>query len=1694
MDPAILQRRFEIKRPIGRGESGRVFLAEDRFRGGAPVAVKVLDRPEPERLDAFRREYARARRLRHPGLAAVRDLGPWDAAGRLWLSSDFVDGQALDQWAADAAAPDVARLVASAARTLAYLHASAVLHGDIKPAHLIVPFDDPERTRMVDLGLATTVGELGTGIAGTPGYLAPEVLRGEGRSDASDVFALAMSVAVALGAKLPGLDLGATASADDWERVVDRLLSGDARRVELSAVLRPALALRPEERPTAADLGVALDHAAGVGDEVGRLALAQDFVARDEELATMAASWDALAARQSSGPTVLVVEGPPGIGTSRLVNEISTRAQLGGGLVLGGERTGADDPADEVVRQLEVLGLVPDQSAGAGEADSIDGACECVVQALRRLPADTPVLIWLDDVDANDTLARRLIARLLGEREARRFEATRETDPWMICLTTTAAGSVLGPELDAAQRLSLQPLQREACGTLLRRALAPQSVDEELLDRAFELTGGVPELIVAVAQAVRHASPQAERGALDVAQWLPADADALTDLRLEGLPPAELDWLTAVACFDGPAPQHLVRVALRGESPAPEAIDVLRERGLLACTPGDQESTWWIVGELLQRRLRNRESSDLAARRHADVVEAMRGSASVRAGEPEAIRRLGSHLIGAGEVDEGAVVLLDAAERLQSAKPRVARRIVAQLLATEGENAFAQRAQRMAAELDLMLGEPAAAEAAYAALCAGATAVADDRLGWARALTELGDYARALETTRAAIDDGATPDERSVDLEGRLLVYLGHYDEARAVAEAALRHKPPPPIAARLHNVVGLTALYRGDLERAVKELRAALQGTGSDARLKAMLQNSLALALQKRGDRSEAAAMYTASLTSLRQLGDKSREASRLLNLGTLDQDAGDWDRAFDNYRAGLGVAVRRRSGREVVRIGYNLANLLIAVGALDEAERIVRETRAEAERLAMRVEVAFLHLLAAEIANARQDPSAAEAASRDAAATVPDVDNASMVRDAGLQSAEAARLRQDFARARAAIEAVPNAVDDPALALLGARIELDDPDGDDAAAAAALRTVEAAPIGDAVSDLCWKGRATGARLAAKSGDASVEARRAQEAFDAFSAKLPVKVRALYARVPAVAALLDDVHSWLEAHEPNRGRHEDDTWGSEAGLDVTRLQRILQINKRLGRQLELRPLLELILDEAIDLTQAERGFVLLAEGDKLAVRAARHLDLETLRRPESKLSHSVARQVVESGEPVITVDAMDDERFREQLSVSSLKLRSIACVPLMNAGRTDGALYLDNRFRKHAFSDDIIDVLIAFADQASIALAHARMRQELIAHQADLEASRQELERLNEQLRSRVVETAAQLSDATELLHSERDEQRLRYQFSDIIGRSRPMMQVLALVDRLAKTDFPVFIHGESGTGKELVARAIHNVGGRSAGPFIAVNCAAIPETLLESELFGHKRGAFTGAISDRRGLLSLANGGTLFFDEIGDMPLTMQAKLLRVLEDKTYRQLGGEAMLETDVRVVSASNKDIGDLVEMGAFREDLFYRLNAATVRLPPLRQRVEDIPDLVAHLLQRAAREGGRDTPAVVTPAAFNVLMAYGWPGNVRELDNELRRATALADGDIDVGQLSERLVSLAPIGGIPKVRGGMFRVAVAELEQRLLTAAMQGSGWDAAEAAKSVGLSRSVFYAKLKKYTIRKPGRKPKTSSRSRAGA
>ncbi|HEU4726568.1 MAG TPA: sigma 54-interacting transcriptional regulator, partial [Kofleriaceae bacterium] len=426
--------------------------------------------------------------------------------------------------------------------------------------------------------------------------------------------------------------------------------------------------------------------------------------------------------------------------------------------------------------------------------------------------------------------------------------------------------------------------------------------------------------------------------------------------------------------------------------------------------------------------------------------------------------------------------------------------------------------------------------------------------------------------------------------------------------------------------------------------------------------------------------------------------------------------------------------------------------------------------------------------------------------------------------------------------------------------------------------------------------------------------------------------------------------------------------------------------------------------------------------------------------------SRAVLRRVLSDRAAVLTANA------QEALSSESIlggQILSILALPLWRGDDIIGLIQSDNRASAGMFSETDLEVGLLLAAQASLAIDNATLVQRL-----------------------RVAEERAR----GENVYLRRKEQKIK--FDNIIGESAAMKAVFAQLERVIDTRATVCIGGETGTGKELIASAIHHQSQRKDKMFVAQNCAALPENLLESELFGHKRGAFTSADSDKKGLFEIADGGTLFLDEMGEMPLALQGKLLRALQDGTIRPVGATSEKQVDVRILCATNRDLAAEVEKGRFRQDLYYRLMVFPITLPPLRERREDVPALAMHFLKRYSEEYRVELPGF-SQDALDALSAYNWPGNIRELENEIQRLLIQAEPGhwIEVTDLSPRLRKIE--GTVTRIapQKGTLKEMMDQVERWLITEALRDHGGNKTKTAITLGITREGLHKKLAKFGV-----------------
>ncbi len=951
----------------------------------------------------------------------------------------------------------------------------------------------------------------------------------------------------------------------------------------------------------------------------------------------------------------------------------------------------------------------------------------------------------------------------------------------------------------------------------------------------------------------------------------------------------------------------------------------------------------------------------------------------------------------------------------------------------EGAEALIERGEYAEALLRLESARsagPASAEILY-------------RIGYCK--LHLGRYGEAQEEllqARKYDSSGAFRFRISVAL-ANLMLRTGRYADAAHVLQDLIgQGGHTPEEETLLHYSLGQARYYLGQFKDAIGSFKKALvhyRRTKSARGIVSTLQ-SLAAAYQLSHESDAAIEAYLEAYRIAKEQGESQSVGLIYLNLGALYQDRGHYANAYQYFTDAL--ATMRELGRVPYEVSLlcNLGNLCVRMGLFEEAQsHFAQAEEITGQKRELRSYRGYLLAYRAELHRERGDFQAASLDLDRAQEIFSELKNPKDLEITADGRVELACLMRDRDAARGALRVLQGlgggeeGYGPSKAALLEAKIALLDPEELSARRAGNLLERAAQFFRHSgYLPLLWEAQTLLGRVHLASGEtgrAREALLRAMDAHQEIRRTLPATAQAAYEKKQAVR----------EFEEACR----------QAALDKGSflLLKIVEFNKKLNEgfgERGARDFLADVLDEAIALVSADQGYLFLGEEPQCARDAGgKDVDLGSFA-AHGPLARVIFQEVRRTGKPALVFASTAAPDLAALLQ--ELELVSLLAVPIRARGEVLGTIYLHNRFNRGAFTQENLYLVEAFCDVAGLALVNSRRLEQALDQEAKLSEEVDYLKR--------------ELSGAKHL----------------VVGGSRAFQRALRTARQAARSDAGVLLHGETGTGKELLAQEVHALSTRKNRAFVRVNVPAIPQDLLESELFGHEPGAFTGAKARKRGLFEIADGGTILLDEIGDLPGASQVKLLRVLQERRLTRLGATRELPVDVRVIAATNRDLKALVASGQFREDLFYRLNVVTIEVPPLRERPEDILPLAEHFLSSYARRSGKSVTGF-SAKAKEALLGYAWPGNVRELENLVQRAVLLEDGP--VLELSDS-PSIRAAPGAETDSPHNFRGRLKDTRAAALRDALAATGGNKRQAAKILGLSRSRFYQLLDQLGVTQP--------------
>ncbi len=1731
----VIAQRYEILSSLGAGAAAEVFHVFDR-EDKSQRALKLLHGDgleDPEALaQAFHREFRLLTELRHPHLVRVHDFGTAslepEQPARPWYTMDLLPGRGVEE--ALASGSDwriLARVADAVLDALTALHARGLIHRDVTAANILVGENyesEPPPVWLMDLGLVDLKRQVQGGVVrGTLATIAPETLRGGDIDGRADLYSF--------GCVLYRLSTGQDPfpASSPWQTLQAHLRTpprpprhlNPELPLSLERVILSLLAKEPSDRPATAE-AVRRDLSELSGRRIDRIVplaspLSPSLSGRSREMERFE---EALSRLVEGHGDCLLVTGAPGSGRTRLLEEYRLAAQLAG---QRGVLVRAGDLEQQPFAVLDAIGSALAEPTSPDLPQQLDPRLEELADSLR----DRGGVILVDNVPLADAASRSALlalAEMIAEEEL----------SCLLALSMESGGENIDNLADLmlerglARVLRLRPIDETSTGRMAASMLGQPELPQGFVARLHEVAGGVPLLIDELVTALVHS------GKVGPGATLPANPETLLDgvslaaTRLGAQLPKK--W----AEFGEPSRALLAALAVAEGEPVsfaqleqldphtaldPEAASPLLQAGLVRrvrsrkqgialtlATPALAERILSLVDEGAIRSLH---------RRRADLLAGLRGAEARRA----------SHLLAAGDENEAWPLMVEAARSaLRNGTPVEAIRLTDELLSCHDGSLpkrLETRARRLRARALNATGHPDQAEPEFA-LALTVARETDDPLELAETLRSCGsfladgDFAPQaianFEEALALLDElGDTDGGARVLLSmGQLLARRGQHDDAETRLRSALnqaRRAGRADIQAEALLALGELALGRGTHEEAGEHFRAAEQEakrSGSEYGRNAARRGKV-LSLEASGRFAEALAAAEDLLSDARDAKNSTEEAEANALAGRLLVHTGRRNEAL--ARLGHAITLHRRHSRtnQLARLQALQARLLLERGQVRTARTRAREARelalrtragladSGAAQILARIEAFLGHdneveeildLLPSATPAARAERSlllgmACLAGGRTERARELLQETCFLARRAKLRALEAEGLLglaaayveiREVERAGLALKKVrawaESGGGEETLAmarLIAAEKELAQPGGDMAQAREDAELAARALDERERADLAWRAWAALAGTARRLGDidaANHALHEALRAIEALLASLPQDVRGRFSQRPRVRALLlqaDGDGTASTTGETQPSQHDP---AYERTLENTR--RLLEINRMLNSTLELDVLLRLLLDTAIDFFAAERGFVLIETGSETQVELARAAGGEDLPDSDRQFSRSVARQVIRDDQALLSHNAQADERLSSSKSIHSLQIHSILAHPLRVRGKVAGAIVVDSRQASSIFDREHQELISRLADQAGIALANASLVKEL-RQQAE------EIKHLNEQLQETVEEQRVEILEKQSNLE-------LRFRYDCIVGASPAMQKTYRSVDKILPTEIPVLISGASGTGKDLIARVLHYNGPRASERFITVNCAALTETLLESELFGHRKGAFTGAERDRKGLFEQADMGTLFLDEIGEMPLHLQPKLLRAIQFGEVRRLGEDSSRNVNVRVLAATNRSLAEMVREGSFREDLYYRLDVAEVALAPLRERMEDIGLLVGHFLEDFAEKNDQPEKKIEN-AALRLFLRYDWPGNVRELENEVTKLAAFSQGEIiteldileNASFLDRAKVRKASRSSKKEGEGTLEQAEVEQIRQALKTA-----NGNRTRAAEILGIDRSTLYRKLKR--------------------
>ena len=1727
----LVSDRYQIIELLGGGEVTEVYRVRDIIADRV-LALKVLREDAPKEAELrLSREFYYLSRFNHPGVVAAIDYGS-TAEHRPWFTMEFLDGMPINVFFAKGFTPELVGVTLQLLRALDSIHAQGLIHCDLKPQNILVAEGDGEpRAKLLDFGFAerASLSDV-TAPRGTLGYIAPEVFKGVDADARADLYSLGLVLYEVITGRGPGKekDLRAWLKRQYYSEFEAPRKCDERIPERFEAVVMSLIRKEPERRPRSA--AAVIEELSGPGKRVvgvegpRKYLMAPGFVGRSDELARLKEMLDNAGQGRAGAACI---SGERGVGKSRLLSEYKFMAQLEGATILsfepvslGARPQSLIETALGYLRVYSTTGVPTVEEGGVAiSEESKYRLFETVTQRLKELSSSHRVghslVLLVDDFELFDPTSLEFLRYLV-------FSLSNERMMVLVSGLKEKRFLDLIAEFDRRSyfhHVPLPSMERSEVDALVGSLVGEMPSSGVLVDWLMRTTGGNSLFVIETVYSLIEGKVLLMR---DNRWALAADAlnayrppDTVTDVvrrRLENLSSEELDVLQIGAAAAGPFALEFLRTVLgQDEKVLFNAIAKLKSLGLLRSFAGDGEASFILSSKILEAAVTERLSVGERRENHRRVALALELLYPEK--QDKLIFDLAHHYTQAGIKDRAYSYSMRAGARAREYQ------LSGQALGCF-ETALALSAQAASpkerVELIETVGELREATGKYPEaidiyMQGMSVIVADgelskDRTVLARFLRKLGLVHQKQRHNEEALSffnqalmmqpDTNTPSCVHIlnDL-GWSYCSVGSFDKAEGLLTQALqlveKLKNQSPL---VYNQLSARTLYyfsvlawsrfdfvlalqlaerslgiyetirddyytgkvsqfiatlwgrRGELAKAreyYQRYMAAQRKSGDVYFLLRSLQG-LGIICQEEGEWSKAYDCFAEALSLAERIGDVTAMADLNSNLGMACDERGDWDQGLAFFQRAIELQQKLEGnsyGRKIVLV--NLGCLRAKQGELEEAERVFKEAQALAGRSQ---DPDFQYILAVSqvyflLRSEQHDP---------ARKTLVE---AFLLARRERDCRKLARLHTLASELRLAAGDFARSAEDARRALVYL--------GDSASSKEYAVALRFSGLAKCLLDRPERGaqeirrsiellRSMGSKYElALSLLASVQALTKQSSGEmTVDLKMPLSFRPVpqqdvneaLANLKEAQAILRSVGARLDA------QRADDLMEMVTQVSATMqlkarergeyLKVFYQLSELISMDLDKDDFCERILDLVIDVTKAERGLLFLARGEKLVPAAARNVDHTTLEDAEA-VSHSVLRKVKRRGEMIFSADALVDPRFNSANSVMLNKIRSLLCVPLRVENRVIGTIYVDSRITAHLFLEEDKNLLVSVAN--------------LLAATIDKSVAFRKLQEEMSTVRDDILVDAVT---------------------GYFMGRSKEIKDVYRVIDKIAPSNCTVLLTGETGTGKGVLARLIHSKSECRGNKFVSINCGTLPENLFESELFGHARGSFTGAVKDKEGIFETATGGTIFLDEISNTTIGVQAKLLQVLEEKVIRRVGETQTRRVDVRLICATNRDLKEDVRAGKFREDLYYRMNVVSINVPPLRERAADIPLLANYFLKRYANQLNKPV-AGFEESTLALFANYAWPGNVRELQNAIERSVIMTQKrKIAAEDLGGQFAAAAAEADIPSVKRRLF-------DRGEVMNALRETGGNVSKAAELLTTHRRQLQRLIRRYRIDK---------------